>query len=139
MVDEYSLEELTALAEKLPSEEDVLEHVRSVGSSEKDNEPGMSMKRAVEQEFSSQGKEKEKKKETNARNCRKYREKRRLEEQKVYKDNLALKRERIEFQEKIAKLETEVQALRGQGVVDLSKENELLRIEVEVRSWLCVL
>lgn len=73
-----------------------------------------------------------KKQESNARNCRKYREKRRMEEQKVYKDNLALKRERLEFQEQIAALETEVQALRGQGVVDLTKENELLHKEIEV-------
>lgn len=121
-------DELAKLAEDLPFEQELalgLEQEASKGLQHGSN--------ALAVPLDSRFKVKKTRKQaSNAQNCRRYREKRRMEEEMVYKDNLALKRERVEFQEKIAALETEVQALRGQGVVDLSKENELLKIEVEV-------
>lgn len=68
----------------------------------------------------------------NAERCRKHREKKREEEKKLYLENNSLKRERSEMLKQISDLEFEVQALRGQGAVDLSKENELLRAEIKV-------
>ena len=51
----------------------------------------------------------------------------------MYEENLNLKRERADLLDKITELEYSVQALRGQGVLDLSKENELLKQEIKVR------
>lgn len=89
-------------------------------------------KRQVSEEESSA------KRQTNVERCRKYRERRRKEEANVYRENLALKRERLDFQNTITKLEMEVQELRGQGVIDVSKENELLRSEVAVSILICI-
>lgn len=51
----------------------------------------------------------------------------------MFQENLQLKRERSEFLDTISDLEYTVQTLRGQGVLDLTKENELLRQEIKVR------
>ena len=71
----------------------------------------------------------------NAARLRKHRQKKKKERDQMYKDNKVLKREREEFLKKIADLQMEVEALRTQGCVDLSKENELLKAEIKV----CVL
>ena len=78
------------------------------------------------------GRKPRKKDPKNAERCRQQREKRKQEKTLELKDNLRLKRERNEFLESIAELELEVQALRGQNAVDLAKENELLKFELEV-------
>lgn len=68
---------------------------------------------------------------SNAERCRKHRERKKLAEQKVYEDNKNLKRERAELLHTIAQLEFEAQALRGQGYVNISLENELLKNEIK--------
>ena len=68
---------------------------------------------------------------SNAERCRKHRERKRLAEKKVYEDNKNLKRERAELLHSIAQLEYEAQALRGQGYVNISLENELLKKEIK--------
>lgn len=72
--------------------------------------------------------------EKNAARCRRHRQKKKELEEQTYKDNLKLKREREEYLKKITELEFEVETLRGQGVMDLAKENELLKAEIKVGS-----
>lgn len=50
----------------------------------------------------------------------------------MYVENLQLKRERVDFLDQISELEYTIQALKGQGVLDLRKENELLKLEIKV-------
>lgn len=78
------------------------------------------------------GRKPRKKDPKNAERCRQQREKRKQQKTAEMKDNLRLKRERNEFLDQIAELELEVQALRGQNAVNLSKENELLKFELKV-------
>ena len=80
----------------------------------------------------------EKKRANNRERCKKFRRRRREKEEAVYRENLKLKRERAEFLDTIAELEYDIQALKGQGVLDLSKENELLKLEIKVWSGLFV-
>ena len=75
---------------------------------------------------------KNKVRQSNAERCKKHRERKRMEEQKVHLENIALKRERMELMEQITELEFQAQALRGQGCMDLSVENELLKQEIKV-------
>ena len=76
--------------------------------------------------------EKQLKRQSNMDRCRKYRERRKKQEESVYAENAALKRERVEFQQQITQLEMEVQQLRSEGRIDVEKENELLRSEISV-------
>lgn len=133
---DFSVEELVSLAEQLPSADSLDVFTESV-----DLPPGseatLNKVDTKAQVNANAGKKKEKSgkagsRTTNVDRCRRYREKRRKEEAQVYTENFDLKRERTELQRQIAQLELEVQALRGQGVVDLTKENELLRREIEV-------
>lgn len=75
---------------------------------------------------------KEKKHLSNAERLRRHRLKKKQQRQEMYDENKALKSERGEHLKRIADLELEVESLRGQGVMDLSKENELLRAEIKV-------
>ena len=79
------------------------------------------------------GEKKEYRDEKNAARCRRHRQKKKELEEQTYKDNLRLKREREQYLKKIADLEFEVETLRGQGVMDLAKENELLKAAIKVR------
>lgn len=58
--------------------------------------------------------------------------KRKEREKEIQLENRSLKEERAQFLKTISDLEHEVQVCRGQGVVDLKAENELLRTEIEV-------
>lgn len=71
---------------------------------------------------------------SNAERCTEYRNRKRREEEQVYSDNLSLKRERKELLCTIADLENMVQAMQGEGYIDLTLENELLRKEIKVSS-----
>lgn len=68
----------------------------------------------------------------NAERLRRHRQKKKKERENMYKENQVLKQQREEHLKMIADLEMEVEALRTQGVVDLSKENELLKAEIKV-------
>ena len=89
----------------------------------------------TESEEDGKGKPKKKKERlSNAERCRKHRERKRAEEKKVFLENISLKRERMEMLEQITELEFQAQALRGQGYMDLTVENQLLRQEIKVRA-----
>eukprot|EP00516_Mucochytrium_quahogii_P007971 CAMPEP_0203745390 /NCGR_PEP_ID=MMETSP0098-20131031/1143_1 /ASSEMBLY_ACC=CAM_ASM_000208 /TAXON_ID=96639 /ORGANISM=" , Strain NY0313808BC1" /LENGTH=549 /DNA_ID=CAMNT_0050633157 /DNA_START=430 /DNA_END=2079 /DNA_ORIENTATION=+ len=72
-----------------------------------------------------------KQKKNNAEACRKFREKRKREVETIRAKNEALSIDREIYLARIARLQTEVQMLRGEGTIDLQKENELLRSEIE--------
>ena len=73
---------------------------------------------------------------SNAERCRKHRERKRAEKTKIFVENANLKRERKEMLEQITELEYQAQALRGQGYMDLTVENELLRQEIKVFEYI---
>ena len=126
---EFSVEELVSFVEELPPEETLQAYEKggtdfSAHSEQLEGKP----KQKIRSTKTKSGRT------TNVDRCRKYRDKRRKEEAQVYTENFELKQQRTELQRQIAELEVEVQTLRGQGVVNLSKENELLRREIEVGS-----
>ncbi|GBG25099.1 Hypothetical Protein FCC1311_013162 [Hondaea fermentalgiana] len=71
--------------------------------------------------------------ERNAEHCRKFREKRKRTMQELRERNESLLVDQEEFARRIAELRAEVDVLRhaGGAAVDLSLENQLLRMEVE--------
>ena len=85
-----------------------------------------------------EGTSKSKSQKSNAERLRKHRQKKKLERVEMYEENKVLKGERQEYLRKIADLELEVESLRGQGVMDLSRENELLRAEIKVVCYLAL-
>ena len=91
------------------------------------------MKKAAKVMDDDKKRELERKRAKDRERCKLFRQRRREREQQVYRENVQLKRERVEFLNQISELEYDVQALRGQGVLDLSKENELLKLEIKVR------
>lgn len=68
----------------------------------------------------------------NAVRLRRHRLKKKQERERMQEENLALKRGRKEYLKQIADLEFEVETLRVRGVLDLSKENDLLKVEIKV-------
>lgn len=58
------------------------------------------------------------------------RQKRKREREELKKRNEQLEKDRDIYLMRIAELQTEVQALRNSGAINLSKENELLRVEI---------
>jgi len=67
----------------------------------------------------------------NAEYVRRYREKRKRELSNLKQENEELEMRREMYLSRIAKLQTEVEALRRSGEADLKKENELLKIELK--------
>ncbi|GBG24172.1 Hypothetical Protein FCC1311_003902 [Hondaea fermentalgiana] len=65
-----------------------------------------------------------------AASSRATRAKRKREREELHKRNQILEQEREIYLTRIAQLQTEVQAFRDSGVVNLQKENELLRVEI---------
>ena len=86
----------------------------------------------VKENVGSEDKKGKKERSSNAERCRRHRERKREKEQQVFQENAALKRERKEMLEQITQLEFQEQTLRGQGYMDLSAENDLLRQEIKV-------
>ena len=80
-----------------------------------------------EETRSNQGSGKPRKDRTNAARCKRHREKQKFLKEQVYVDNKELKKERVALLKKISDLELEVDSLRCKGLINLSKENELLR------------
>ena len=69
----------------------------------------------------------------NAVRLRRHRLKKKKEKQEMERENAALKRDRTEYLKQIADLEFEVETLRVRGVLDLTKENALIKAEIKVR------
>lgn len=91
----------------------------SVGEGNPQEEPGASKPGAQTT--------KPKKDRTNAARCKRHRLKQKFLKEQVYVDNQELKKERVELLKTISDLELEVDSLRCRGLVDLGKENKLLR------------
>ena len=81
--------------------------------------------------LSEQSSTKVKKGRTNAERCKRHRQKLKFLKEQVYVDNQELKKERVELLKTISDLELEVESLRCRGLVDLSKENKLLREAID--------